>query len=69
MQKKKIKKFKTAYTNLVREPKLVVKSGRGARAIAAAAEAVVEQRRRANGTVRTFDQQCKETKAIKKQTL
>jgi len=57
------------------EPKLVVKSGRGERATTAAVttieatEAVVEQRRRANGTVRTFDQQCKETKAIKKQTL
>jgi len=46
MQKKL--KFKTAYTNLVREPKLVVKSGRGARATA---EVVAEQRRRANGTI------------------
>jgi len=48
---KKFKKFKTVYTNLVREPKLVVKSGRGARATATAAEAVAEQRRRANGIV------------------
>jgi len=53
----------------MREPKLVVKSGRGERATTATAEAMVEQRRRANVTVRTFDQQCKETKAIKKLTL
>jgi len=59
----------------VHEPKLVVKSGRGARATTSAAatatavEAVAEQGQRANGTVCTFDPQCKETKAIKKQTL
>jgi len=50
------------------EPTLVVKRGRGARATAAAAEAVAEQQKRWRSSQwnSTFDHQCKETKTIYK---